>query len=275
LACFANAAQRCGIQWLQTCASHATVSIANARAFAEIERLRSQLELENVYLREEVKVAFLSGNIAGGSPAFQRVLEQVELVAPTSANVLVLGESGTGKEMIANASHYNRKHRKKPFIKINCAAIPETLIESELFGHEKGAFTGACAIGPDVSAADGGTLFLDEIGEIPLELQSKLLRAIQEGQFERVGEERTRRVDVRIVATTNRDLPRKSLRAFPAGPLLSAQRVSDSSSAAARRGRRHPRAHGTVRQDRFGAHRKRSCGGDTRSTETLRRAAGG
>lgn len=194
-------------EWLHAFANHAAVSIANARAFAEIERLRAQLELENSYLREEVKVARGADDIVGSSPALQRVLQQVELVAPTSASVLILGESGTGKEAIARRLHERSLRRKRPLVTVNCASIPRELFESEFFGHVKGAFTGAVRDRAGrFQAADGGTLFLDEIGEIPVELQSKLLRAIQQGQFERVGEERTRRVDVRIVAATNRDL---------------------------------------------------------------------
>ena len=200
-------------EWLRMFANHAAVAIANARAFAEIERLRSQLELENAYLREEVNGALASGAIVGGSPAFQRVLQQVDLVAPTTASVLVQGESGTGKEIIARRIHERSLRRDRPLITVNCASIPRELFESEFFGHVKGAFTGAVRDRAGrFQAADGGTLFLDEIGEIPFELQSKLLRAIQEGQFERVGEERTRRVDVRIVAATNRDLPEEVAR---------------------------------------------------------------
>ena len=200
-------------EWLRMFANHAAVSIANARAFAEIERLRAQLELENAYLREEVKVSVASGDIVGRShsPAFQRVLQQIELVAPTSASVLVLGESGTGKDIVARRIHERSLRREKPLITVNCASIPRELFESEFFGHVKGAFTGALRDRAGrFQAADGGTLFLDEIGEIPFALQSKLLRAIQEGQFERVGDERTRQVDVRIVAATNRDLAREA-----------------------------------------------------------------
>src|SRR5262249_50111149 len=194
-------------EWLKTFANHAAVSIANARAFAEIERLREQLELENSYLREEVKIALAPGDIVGSSPAFQRILQQIELVAPTSASVLLLGESGTGKELIARRIHERSPRHNRPLIKVNCASIPRELFESEFFGHVKGAFTGAFRDRTGrFQAADGGTLFLDEIAEIPFELQGKLLRAIQEGQFERVGEDHTRRVDVRIVAATNRDL---------------------------------------------------------------------
>lgn len=194
-------------EWLRTFANHAAVSIANARAFAEIERLREQLELENSYLREEIKISLSPGDIVGGSPALQRILQQIELVAPTSASVLLLGESGTGKELIARRIHERSTRHKRPLIKVNCASIPRELFESEFFGHVKGAFTGALRDRAGrFQAADGGTLFLDEIGEIPFELQGKLLRSIQEGQFERVGEDQTRHVDVRIVAATNRDL---------------------------------------------------------------------
>jgi transcriptional regulator with GAF, ATPase, and Fis domain len=198
-------------EWLHMFANHAAVSIANARAFAEIERLKTQLELENSYLREEVKVAlsaFSTGDIVGSGPALQRVLQQVELVAPTDANVLILGESGTGKELIARRVHERSLRHDRPLVIVNCASIPQELFESEFFGHVKGAFTGAVRDRAGrFQAADGGTLFLDEIAEIPLALQSKLLRVIQDGQFERVGEERTRRVDVRLIAATNRDLP--------------------------------------------------------------------
>ena len=169
---------------------------------------KTQLELENWYLREEVRVALSTGDIVGSGPAFQRVLQQVELVAPTGANVLILGESGTGKELIARRVHERSLRRDRPLIIVNCASIPQELFESEFFGHVKGAFTGAVRDRAGrFQAADGGTLFLDEIAEIPLALQSKLLRVIQDGQFERVGEERTRRVDVRLIAATNRDLP--------------------------------------------------------------------
>src|SRR4029453_17156117 len=196
-------------EWLRMFANHAAVSIANARAFAEIERLRAQLELENACLREEVNVAVAASDIVGRShsAAFQRVLQQVELVAPTTASVLVLGESGTGKEIVARRLHERSLRRERPLITVNCASIPRELFESEFFGHVKGAFTGAARDRAGrFQAADGGTLFLDEIGEIPFELQNKLLRAVQEGEFERVGEEQTGRVNVRIVAATNRNL---------------------------------------------------------------------
>jgi len=193
--------------WLRTMANAAAVAIANARSFEENESLRNQLELERDYLREEVQATGSFGEILGHSPALERVLHQVEMVAATEANVLVLGESGTGKELIARAIHQRSARARKPLVKVNCGSIPRELFESEFFGHVRGSFTGAVRdrIGR-FQLADGGTLFLDEVGEIPLELQSKLLRVLQEGEFERVGDEVTRRVDVRVVAATNRDL---------------------------------------------------------------------
>lgn len=193
--------------WLRMFADHAAVALANSRAFAEIERLREQLKLENDYLREEVKQERLFGDIIGQSAALGKVLEQITLVAPSEASVLVLGESGTGKELIARAIHERSQRTAGPLVKVNCASIPRDLFESEFFGHVRGAFTGAIRdrVGR-FQLADGGTLFLDEVGEIPLDLQSKLLRVLQEGTFERVGEEKTRRVNVRVVAATNRDL---------------------------------------------------------------------
>src|SRR3954463_5397894 len=145
--------------------------------------------------------------IVGSSRALRAVFDQVRIVAPTDSTVLIEGETGTGKEVVANAIHENSNRRSRPFIKLNCAAIPVGLLESELFGHEKGAFTGAVMqrLGR-FEAADGGTLFLDEIGDIPLELQAKLLRVLQEQEFERLGSTYTRRVDVRVVAATNQDL---------------------------------------------------------------------
>ncbi|HEV2915693.1 MAG TPA: sigma 54-interacting transcriptional regulator [Pyrinomonadaceae bacterium] len=196
--------------WLRAYADHAAVAIANARAFEEIDQLRHKLEMENVYLREEVRAALDFGDLVGQSPVLQKVLRQIELVAQTETSVLILGESGTGKELVARAIHERSLRRMRPMIRVNCGSIPHELFESEFFGHVKGAFTGAIRdrVGR-FQLADGGTLFLDEVGEIPLWLQSKLLRVLQEGEFERVGEERTRRVDVRIVAATNRDLRRE------------------------------------------------------------------
>lgn len=194
---------------LRAFADQAAIAIANARAFEEIQRLQHQLQLENDYLREEVRAT--NSTIIGDSPALKETLAQVQLVAPTEANVLILGESGTGKELIARAIHENSLRRTRPLIKVNCASVPRELFESEFFGHVKGSFTGALRDRTGrFQLADGGTLFLDEVGEIPLELQSKLLRVLQEGEFERVGDERTRKVDVRIIAATNRDLLRES-----------------------------------------------------------------
>ena len=176
-------------------------------ALIEVESLRQRLELENQYLQEEIKAELDHQNIIGNSPALKKLLQQIEMVAPTDANVLITGESGTGKELIARAIHAASQRSERPLIRVNCAAIPRDLFESEFFGHVKGAFTGAVR---DRSGrfelADGGTLFLDEIGEIPLELQSKLLRVLQDQQIERVGENRTKEVDVRVIAATNRDL---------------------------------------------------------------------
>ena len=171
------------------------------------DRLRERLESENEYLQEEVRLASGNGTILGRSAGVHRVLEQIEMVAPTDATVLILGETGVGKERVARAIHQRSLRRDRPLVKINCTAIPRELFESELFGHIKGAFSGALRdrIGR-FQLADGGTLFLDEIGELPLAMQPKLLRVLQDGEFEPVGNDTTRRVNVRIVAATNRDL---------------------------------------------------------------------
>lgn len=184
--------------------------MANARAFEEIESLKKQLELENAYLREELNEVQAFGDIIGQSPVILNLMRQIELVAPTDASVLILGESGTGKELVAREIHRRSLRNNRPMIKVNCASIPRELYESEFFGHIKGAFSGAHKDRPGrFEAADGGTLFLDEVGEIPLEHQAKLLRVLQDGQYERVGEDRTRQVDVRIIAASNRDLKRE------------------------------------------------------------------
>ena len=176
-------------------------------AFAEVKLLKEQLEQERDYLRDEIDVTVNFGEIIGQSLALKRTLAKVEAVANTSANVLVLGESGVGKEMIARAIHSNSDRCDKALIKVNCASIPKELFESEFFGHVRGAFTGAHKdrVGR-LQLANGGTLFLDEVGEIPLSLQGKLLRALQEQEFERVGDDETTQVDVRVVAATNRNL---------------------------------------------------------------------
>jgi transcriptional regulator with GAF, ATPase, and Fis domain len=196
-----------GFRWLGVFADTAAVAIANARAFDEIDKLRQRLELENAYLQEELRAASGSGAILGNSAAMRRVIEQIEMVAPTDATVLVMGETGVGKELVARAIHEHSRRRKRPLVKVNCTAIPRELFESELFGHSKGAFSGAVSdrLGR-FQLADGGTIFLDEIGELPRELQPKLLRVLQDGEFEPVGSDTTRRVDVRVIAATNRDL---------------------------------------------------------------------
>lgn len=193
--------------WLRMFADYGAVTITNCRAFTEIEQLKEKLQLENEYLRESVKEALSFGEIVGASPAIKKVLSAVEMVAPTDVSVLITGESGTGKELIASAIHERSRRRAQPMVKVNCGAIPRELFESEFFGHIRGAFTGAVKdrVGR-FQLADGGTLFLDEVGEIPIELQSKLLRTLQEGTFERIGDDQTRRTNVRIVAATNRNL---------------------------------------------------------------------
>ena len=177
------------------------------QAEGEIQRLRHQLELENAYLNEEVSGAQAYGEIIGSSHVLKNILRQIEMVAPTDASVLITGESGTGKELVAREIHNRSSRSKRTMIKVNCASIPKELYESEFFGHVKGAFTGAVKDRAGrFQLADGGTLFLDEIGEVPLDLQSKLLRVLQEGTFERIGDEKTRNADVRIIAATNRSL---------------------------------------------------------------------
>ena len=197
------------VDFLSQVASQAAIAIENAQAFREIERLKNKLTEEKLYLEDEIRTDRNFGEIIGESAAFRKALHQVETVAPTDATVLILGETGTGKELIARSVHELSSRRDKTFARLNCAAIPTGLLESELFGHEKGAFTGAIAqrIGR-FELADGGTLFLDEVGDIPLELQPKLLRALQEQEFERLGSTRTIKVNVRVIAATNRDLVR-------------------------------------------------------------------
>ncbi|MGY2233702.1 sigma 54-interacting transcriptional regulator [Pseudomonas gingeri] len=184
-----------------------TTELQLQNALAELQALKQRLEEQNAYLQEEIHIEHNYRDIVGQSEPILKIVRQIDVVGPTDANVLIHGESGTGKELIARAIHQASRRREQPLIRVNCAAIPAELFESEFFGHLRGAFTGAVRdrVGR-FELADGGTLFLDEIGEIPLELQSKLLRVLQEGQFERVGEERTRSVNVRIIAATNRDL---------------------------------------------------------------------
>lgn len=200
-----------GPAWMRIFADQIAGAIVNARAFEEIERLRTHLEIENAYLREEVREARGTlGDIIGEHHSMAELLRQIEMVAPTDATVLIQGESGTGKELVARELHRQSRRGDRPLIRVNCASVPRELYESEFFGHAKGAFTGAIRDRTGrFEAADGGTLFLDEVGEIPFALQSKFLRVLQEKQYERVGEERTRTVDVRIIAATNRDLCRE------------------------------------------------------------------
>ncbi|MCB2215192.1 sigma-54 interaction domain-containing protein [Desulfofustis glycolicus] len=180
---------------------------AAERALGEIKMLKAQLEAETIYLREEIKLEYNHEKIVGHSDGLKYVLYKVEQIASSDTTVLVLGETGTGKELVARAIHDLSLRKSRPLIKVNCAALPANLIESELFGHEKGAFTGAQTkhLGR-FEVADGATLFLDEIGELPIELQAKLLRVVQDGEFERLGGSHTKKVDVRIIAATNRDL---------------------------------------------------------------------
>jgi formate hydrogenlyase transcriptional activator len=202
-----DAFSQADISFLGQVANQIALAVENALAYREIRELKEQLSKEKLYLEDEIRTEMNFAQIIGNSVSLRRVLKQVETVAPTDSTVLIYGETGTGKELIARGIHDLSPRRSKPFVKLNCAAIPTGLLESELFGHEKGAFTGAIAqrIGR-FEVADGGTIFLDEIGEIPLELQTKLLRVLQEREFERLGSSRTLRTDARLIAATNRDL---------------------------------------------------------------------
>jgi formate hydrogenlyase transcriptional activator len=195
------------ISFLSQIANQIALAVENALAYREIRELKEQLSKEKLYLENEIRTEMNFAQIIGNSASLRRVLKEVGTVAPTDSTVLIYGETGTGKELIARAIHDLSSRSSKPFVKLNCAAIPTGLLESELFGHEKGAFTGAIAqrIGR-FEVAKGGTIFLDEIGEIPLELQTKLLRVLQEREFERLGSSRTLRTDARLIAATNRDL---------------------------------------------------------------------
>ena len=195
------------VNFLVQVARQIAIAVENALAYRQLREMKERLATEKLYLEDEIRLDNNNGNMVGQGAAFQSVLKAVQIVAPTDATVLILGETGTGKELVARAIHELSGRRRGSFVKVNCAAIPASLLESELFGHEKGSFTGAVAqkIGR-FELAHQGTLFLDEIGEMPLELQPKLLRAIQDQEFERVGGNRTVRTDVRFVAATNRDL---------------------------------------------------------------------
>lgn len=195
------------VHFLQLVANQVAVAFENAQAYQEIQALKDKLSKENAYLEDEIRTEHNFGDIVGDSAALRRVLKQVETVAPTDSTVLIRGETGTGKELVARALHERSPRQSRGFIKLNCAAIPMGLLESELFGHEKGAFTGAISqkIGR-FELAHQGTLFLDEVGDIPAELQPKLLRVLQEQEFERLGSTKTIKVDVRLLAATHRDL---------------------------------------------------------------------
>ncbi len=204
-----NAFQPQDVSLLKQVAAQVAIAVDNNRAYGEIAHLKDKLTEEKRYLQGEIRSALNFEEIVGESPALERALEKARVVAPSDATVLVLGETGTGKELIARAIHRMSTRKDASFIKLNCAAIPTGLLESELFGHEKGAFTGAVShkIGR-LELADKGTLFLDEVGDIPLELQPKLLRVLQDQEFERLGSTRTIKVNIRLIAATNRDLPK-------------------------------------------------------------------
>ena len=195
------------LEFLGQAAGQIAIAVDNALAYEEILQLKEKLAQEKLYLEEEIRSEMDFEQIVGSSTAIKQVLQLVETVAPSDSTVLLLGETGTGKELIARAIHDRSRRKERTFVKLNCAAIPTGLLESELFGHEKGAFTGAISqkVGR-MELADKGTLFLDEVGDIPVEIQPKLLRALQEREFERLGSTHTRKVDVRLVAATNRDL---------------------------------------------------------------------
>jgi formate hydrogenlyase transcriptional activator len=195
------------LDYLVQVSNQITVLLENELLHAELQKIKAEFGEETIYVDDRLPSEPSFEEIVGRSPALQRVLRKVGVVAPTDSGVLIQGETGTGKELIARAIHNLSGRRDKPFVKVNCAAIPSGLLESELFGHEKGAFTGAVMRKPGrFEVADKGTLFLDEVGDIPLELQSKLLRVLQEREFERLGSTRTQQVDVRVIAATHRDL---------------------------------------------------------------------
>ena len=204
-----NAFEQEEVAFLLQVARQVAIAVENALAYGEIADLKDKLAQEKLYLEEEIRGEMDFEGIVGQSSALRHVLNLVDTVAPSDSTVLLLGETGTGKELIARAIHERSRRKDRTFVKLNCAAIPTGLLESELFGHERGAFTGAISqkVGR-LELADQGSLFLDEVGDIPLDIQPKLLRALQEREFERLGSTRTKKVDIRLVAATNRDLER-------------------------------------------------------------------
>lgn len=195
------------LPWGLIFGNHIGGAIANARAFEEIQRLKAQLELQNTYLQEQVIEAKAFGDLVGQSAPLRQIISQIDLVAPTEASVLVLGETGTGKELVAHEIHRRSQRKEGPLVRVNCASIPRDLFESEFFGHVRGAFTGAVKDRAGrFETAEGGTIFLDEIGDVPMDMQNKLLRVLQEKRYERVGDDCTRSANARVIAATNRDL---------------------------------------------------------------------
>ena len=218
------------VAFLEQVATQVAIAVENALDYERATEEKNRETERRLYLEEEIRAEF--GAIVGRSSALKAALNLVSIVAPTDSSVLILGETGTGKELVARAIHNLSSRRQRAFVKLNCAAIPLGLLESELFGHEKGAFTGAIAqkIGR-FELADKGTLFLDEVGDIPLELQAKLLRVLQEQEFERLGSNVTHKVNVRVIAATHRDLTEHGEAGnLPRGPVLPAAGISDSCS---------------------------------------------
>ena len=262
-----NSFSREDVDFLVRVAGQVAIAIENALAYKEIAELKDKLAQEKLYLEEEIRSTSDFEGIIGQSSALRKALQLVETVATSDSTVLLLGETGTGKELIARAIHERSRRKDRTFVTLNCAAIPTGLLESELFGHERGAFTGAVTqkIGR-LELADLGTLLLDEVGDIPLELQPKLLRVLQDGEFERLGSTRTKKVDVRLITATNRDLDRMiEDRAISKRPLLPPECFSHPSASLARASRGHSLAGAIlqpeVRAPHAKANRKYSCGG--------------
>ena len=241
-----------------------------------IEQLNARLEADNVYLKEEIKSYHDFDDIVGESAPLRLALARLSQVAPTNSSVLLLGPTGTGKELFARALHERSRRHARPLVRVNCAALPPTLVESELFGHEKGAFTGAVALRQGrFELADGGTIFLDEIGDLAPDIQVKFLRVLQEGEFERVGSSRTKTVDVRVIAATHRDLEAAVADGtLPRRPVLPLERVSDSAAVAAGTLRGHPAAgvvlHPPSPARARAAHHEGAAGGDGRACSITR-----